>query len=157
RGAVDIAEGTFSLAEHERFLAQNADSIAAFRARQNAAFDQERADWAAAGEFDRAKRAESSVAAEPAGELVLPDGAERVEAPFVSNVWRVDVEVGDRVTAGQPLLALEAMKMETVLTAPVDGVVTHVLVGAGTQVAAGTPLVVVGAEAQELLPAGAQS
>ncbi|HEY0127158.1 MAG TPA: urea carboxylase, partial [Blastococcus sp.] len=47
RGAVDIAEGTFSLAEHERFLAQNADSIAAFRARQNAAFDQERADWAA--------------------------------------------------------------------------------------------------------------
>ncbi|TFV51726.1 urea carboxylase [Blastococcus sp. TF02A-35] len=153
RGSVDITEGTFSLAEHERFLAENADSIAAFRAQQAAAFGQERADWEAAGEFDRAKRAESSVAAEPAGELVLPDGAERVDAPFVSNVWRVDVAVGDRVTAGQPLLALEAMKMETVLTAPADGVVTHVLVGAGTQVSAGTPLVVVGAEAAELVSA----
>jgi urea carboxylase len=46
--------------------------------------------------------------------------------------------------AGQALLALEAMKMETVLTAPSDGVVTHVLVQAGNQVDPGTPLVVVG-------------
>jgi urea carboxylase len=153
RGTVDITEGTFSLAGHERFLADNADSIASFRAQQAAAFGQERADWAAAGEFDRARKAESSVAAQPAGELALPDGAERVDAPFVSNVWRIDVAVGDRVSAGQPLLALEAMKMETVLTAPADGVVTHVLVGTGTQVAAGTPLVVVGTEAAELVSA----
>jgi urea carboxylase len=157
RGSVDITEGTFSLAEHERFLRENAESIEAFRVRQTAAFDRERADWAAAGEFDRAQRAAADVPAAPAGELVLPDDAERVEAPFVSNVWRVDVEVGDRVTAGQPLLALEAMKMETVLTAPADGVVTHVLVGTGTQVAAGTPLVVVAAEAPALVPAGAPS
>ncbi|MGY1839959.1 MULTISPECIES: urea carboxylase [unclassified Modestobacter] len=161
RGSVEITDGTFSLAEHEAFLARNADSIAAFRARQAAAFGQERADWTAAGEFDRARRAESSVAAEPVGELVLPEGAERVDAPFVSNVWRVDVAVGDPVTAGQPLLALEAMKMETVVAAPVDGVVTHVLVGAGAQVAAGNPLVVVDpgvpATAPELVPAGAAS
>ncbi|MGY1593177.1 urea carboxylase [Geodermatophilus sp. SYSU D00708] len=149
RGSVDITEGTFSLAEHERFLAEHADSIAAFRARQTAAFDAERAAWTAAGEFDRAKRAESTAAAAPPGDLVLPEGAERVDAPMVSNVWRVDVAVGDTVTAGQPLLALEAMKMETVVTAPADGVVTHVLVGAGTQVAAGTPLVVIADEAPE--------
>ena len=43
---------TFSLAEHERFLAENADSIAAFRARQGAAFAAEREAWEAAGEFD---------------------------------------------------------------------------------------------------------
>jgi urea carboxylase len=49
------------------------------------------------------------------------------------------------VVAGQALLALEAMKMETVVTAPADGVVTHVLVEAGHQVDPGTPLVVVGA------------
>jgi urea carboxylase len=40
-----------------------------------------------------------------------------------------------------------------VVTAPRDGVVSHVLVGAGTQVAAGTPLVVVGDEATEPAPA----
>ncbi|OFJ53392.1 urea carboxylase [Mycolicibacterium grossiae] len=142
RGTVDVADGTFSLAEHERFLAENATDIAAFRERQSAAFAQERAAWAAAGEFDRAERAQSRAVA-PTADLVLDAGAERVDAPFSSSVWKVDVHVGDAVVAGQPLLALEAMKMETVMRAPVDGVVTHVLVQAGHQVDPGAPLVVV--------------
>jgi urea carboxylase len=143
RGSVEISDGTFSLAEHERFLAANATSIEDFRNRQGAAFAAERAAWAAAGEFDRAERAESKVA-ETTSELVLDDGAQRVDAPFSSSVWKVEVVVGERVVAGQALLALEAMKMETVLTAPADGVITHVLVEAGNQVDPGTPLVVVG-------------
>jgi urea carboxylase len=147
RGSVDIADGTFSLAEHERFLAANAASIEEFRDRQGTAFAAERAAWAAAGEFDRAERAESEVAA-ATSELVLDDGSQRVDAPFSSSVWKVEVVVGERVVAGQALLALEAMKMETVVTAPADGVVTHVLVEAGNQVDPGTPLVVVGPGAE---------
>jgi urea carboxylase len=143
RGSVDVTEGTFSLAEHERFLADNVASIDEFKGRQSAAFAAERAAWAAAGEFDRAERAESLVAA-TVSELVLDDGEQRVDAPFASSVWKVDVAVGDPVAAGQALLALEAMKMETVMTAPSDGVVTRVLVQAGNQVEPGTPLVVVG-------------
>ncbi|MDX1889054.1 urea carboxylase [Mycolicibacterium sp. 050158] len=143
RGSVEITPGTFSLAEHERFLADNAESIADFRATQAAAFGAERAAWAAAGEFDRAERAESRVTATTT-DLVLDDDQQRVDAPFSSSVWKVDVEVGEQVVRGQALLALEAMKMETVLTAPADGVVTHVLVEAGNQVDPGTPLVVVG-------------
>jgi urea carboxylase len=144
RGSIDITDGTFSLAEHERFLADHAASIADFRAAQSAAFGAERAAWAAAGEFDRAERAASHVAAVTT-ELVLDVGEQRVDAPFSSSVWKVDVTVGERVVAGQALLALEAMKMETVVTAPADGVITHVLVKAGHQVDPGTPLVVVGA------------
>jgi urea carboxylase len=140
---VDVTPGTFSLAEHERFLAENASSIEEFRVRQSAAFSAERAAWAAAGEFDRAERAESHVALTNT-DLVLGDGEQRVDAPFSSSVWKVDVAVGDPVVAGQALLALEAMKMETVMTAPSDGVVTHVLVEAGNQVEPGAPLVVVG-------------
>jgi urea carboxylase len=143
RGSIDITEDTFSLADHERFLADNAASIADFRASQSAAFAAERAAWAAAGEFDRAERAQSRVAAASA-DLVIDEGAHRVDAPFASSVWKVDVEVGERVVAGQSLLALEAMKMETVVTAPSDGIVTHVLVEAGHQVDTGAPLVVVG-------------
>ena len=143
RGSVDITPGTFSLAEHERFLAHNAASIEAFRATQGAAFAAERAAWAAAGEFDRAERAESKATA-VTEDLVLDDGEQFVDAPFSSSVWKVDVAVGERVVAGQALLALEAMKMETVVTAPYDGVVTRVLVEAGNLVAPGTPLVVVG-------------
>jgi urea carboxylase len=143
RGSVEITPGTFSLAEHERFLADNAESIAAFREQQAAAFASERAAWAAAGEFDRAERAESLVAV-TGTDLVLEDDEQRIDAPFSSSVWKVDVTVGDQVVAGQALLALEAMKMETVLTAPSDGIVTHILVEAGNQVDPGTPLVVVG-------------
>ncbi|BDX33271.1 urea carboxylase [Mycobacterium antarcticum] len=144
RGSVDITPGTFSLAEHERFLVDNADSIAAFRATQATSFGAERAAWTAAGEFDRAERAESRVVM-TSSDVVLDDDEQRVDAPFSSSVWKVDVTVGDRVVVGQPLLALEAMKMETVVTAPADGVITQVLVEAGNQVDPGTPLVVVGA------------
>jgi urea carboxylase len=143
RGSVEITPGTFSLAEHERFLADNDSSIEKFRATQSAAFSTERAAWAAAGEFDRAERAASSTAA-TVTDLVLDDGEQRVDAPFSASVWKVDVTVGDPVVAGQALLALEAMKMETVVTAPSDGVVTQVLVEAGHQVDPGTALVVVG-------------
>jgi urea carboxylase len=143
RGSVDITEGTFSLAEHERFLADNATSIAEFRERQGAAFAAERAAWAAAGEFDRAERAES-LAEPPIADLILDDGEQRVDAPFASSVWKVDVEVGESVVAGQSLLALEAMKMETVMRAPTDGIVTQILVQAGHQVDPGAALVVVG-------------
>lgn len=149
RGSVDVADGTFSLADHERFLADNAESIAAFRATQSAAFAAERAAWAAAGEFDRAERAESRVV-ERIAELVLDAGEHRVDAPFSSSVWKVDVSVGQRVTAGDPLLALEAMKMETVVRAPVDGVVTRVLVAAGHQVDPGAPLAVVSADERDV-------
>ncbi|MGW0157689.1 urea carboxylase [Mycobacterium sp. NPDC003323] len=143
RGSVDITEGTFSLAEHDRFLADNAADIAAFRDRQAAAFAAERAAWERAGEFDRAERAASNVATST-DDLVLADGDQRIDAPFSSSVWKVDVAVGEQVVTGQPLLALEAMKMETVLRAPADGVVTQILVSAGHLVDPGTPLVVVG-------------
>ncbi|MCL5687534.1 acetyl-CoA carboxylase biotin carboxyl carrier protein subunit, partial [Neisseria meningitidis] len=44
------------------------------------------------------------------------------------NVIRIGAEVGDKVTAGQPLIWLEAMKMEHTIAAPADGVLTHVSV-----------------------------
>ncbi|WP_241472719.1 urea carboxylase [Mycolicibacterium neoaurum] len=143
RGDVDITEGTFSLAEHDRFLADNADDIAAFRDRQAAAFAAERTAWERGGEFDRAERAAAN-APVSTDEIVLNDGDHRIDAPFSSSVWKVDVAVGEQVVSGQPLLALEAMKMETVLRAPSDGVVTQILVSAGHLVDPGTPLVVVG-------------
>ena len=56
-------------------------------------------------------------------------------------VVRVHTAPGARVAAGDPLLTLETMKMESVVTAPDEGVVDAVLVAANTQVDAGRPLV----------------
>lgn len=57
RGHIDITDGTFSLAEHEQFLAANAEDIAATRAAMEAARSEERERWAAAGEFVRKESA----------------------------------------------------------------------------------------------------
>ncbi|OMC41277.1 urea amidolyase [Mycobacterium sp. GA-1841] len=57
RGHVDITDGTFSLAEHEQFLAANADDIAATRAKMEIARAEERQRWATAGEFARKESA----------------------------------------------------------------------------------------------------
>ena len=67
-------------------------------------------------------------------------------APMPGTVVRVAVAQGDHVTEGQPLLWLEAMKMQHQINAPVDGVVTELGVGAGDQVEVGRVLAVVGAQ-----------
>ncbi|MEU1686135.1 biotin carboxylase N-terminal domain-containing protein [Micromonospora sp. NPDC005707] len=64
-------------------------------------------------------------------------------APLPGAVTRVHVEVGQRVTAGDLLLTLEAMKLEHPVLAPTDGVVAELPVPAGGQVDTGAVLAVV--------------
>jgi len=135
-----IEEGEFSPAAYEAFLTENADSIAEFRARQGAAFSAERDAWEAAGEFTRAEAA--GAAAAPPAEVTVPEGGRLIEAEFAASVWQLNVNTGDEVVAGQPLLALEAMKMESKVPAPMNGVVREILAKPGDQVEAGTALVV---------------
>jgi len=61
-------------------------------------------------------------------------------APMPGSVLRVGAAVGDHVKAGQPLIWLEAMKMEHTITAPTKGVLTELNVGAGQQVDVGAVL-----------------
>jgi acetyl/propionyl-CoA carboxylase alpha subunit len=75
---------------------------------------------------------------------VSPDDAGRAGstvAPMPGSILRVVVEVGDVVVAGQPMLAMEAMKMEHQVVSPVAGTVAEVFVQAGQQVDSGQPLV----------------
>jgi acetyl/propionyl-CoA carboxylase alpha subunit len=68
-------------------------------------------------------------------------GESAVTAPMPGTVIRVLVVEGDPVTARQPLLVLEAMKMETPLVSPYEGVVRRVHVHEGDRVAGGALLV----------------
>jgi propionyl-CoA carboxylase alpha chain len=61
-------------------------------------------------------------------------------APMPGSVLRIGAEVGDSVTAGQPLVWLEAMKMEHTVTAPGDGILAELNVEVGQQVDVGFPL-----------------
>ncbi|MGH3572636.1 MAG: acetyl-CoA carboxylase biotin carboxyl carrier protein subunit, partial [Pseudonocardiaceae bacterium] len=68
------------------------------------------------------------------------DAAGTVHAPMPGTIIAVDVAEGQQVTAGARLLVLEAMKMEHVLTAPIDGVVRELRARPGTTVERDTVL-----------------
>lgn len=68
-------------------------------------------------------------------------------APMPGLVSRVNVKAGDKVSKGQSLVVLEAMKMELAVNAPFDGIVQSLTVKAGQQVPEGTLLVQMVAEA----------
>jgi 3-methylcrotonyl-CoA carboxylase alpha subunit len=68
------------------------------------------------------------------GEAGHHGGSGAILAPMPGKVIAVEVAAGERVTKGQKLLTLEAMKMEHTLTAPFDGVVAELNAVAGAQV-----------------------
>ncbi|MPM44254.1 Acetyl-/propionyl-coenzyme A carboxylase alpha chain [bioreactor metagenome] len=64
----------------------------------------------------------------------------RLTAPMPGKVVSIAVKAGDKVTKGQALAVMEAMKMEHTIAAPDDGVVAEVLYGPGDQVTEGAEL-----------------
>jgi acetyl-CoA/propionyl-CoA carboxylase biotin carboxyl carrier protein len=87
--------------------------------------------WIAAGGRVAALREHERLASSTGA--TAGDGA--VTSPMPGTVTLVQASVGDEVAAGAPLLVVEAMKMEHVLTAPVAGTVTELGVAAGQTVA----------------------
>jgi 3-methylcrotonyl-CoA carboxylase alpha subunit len=70
-----------------------------------------------------------------------------IKAPMHGKVLELLAGVGDRVSGGQRLAVIEAMKMEHTLRAPFAGVVTQVSVGSGAQVVEGARIMVIEADA----------
>ncbi|MGZ4476719.1 MAG: carboxyltransferase domain-containing protein, partial [Nocardioides sp.] len=139
RGNFETFDGEFSLKEYDAFLAENAVSIDAFRDRQAAAFEAEKERWREAGEFDRRDEPAPSVKEE----IAVPDGAVAVTAPFTATVWQLALEPGASVKEGEGILSLEAMKMESQVSSPIDGTVVEVYVRTGEQVEPGQVLAAV--------------
>jgi acetyl/propionyl-CoA carboxylase alpha subunit len=61
-------------------------------------------------------------------------------APMPGSVIRLGADLGDTVTTGQPLIWLEAMKMEHTVNSPADGVLAQICVAIGQQVEVGAVL-----------------
>jgi acetyl-CoA/propionyl-CoA carboxylase biotin carboxyl carrier protein len=80
-----------------------------------------------------------------------------LRAPMPGQVLLVPATVGQAVSAGDPVVVLESMKMELVLTAPVDGHVVELHVGVGDRVAVDQPLARVEAGARAEAKAGVAS
>jgi urea carboxylase len=136
---LNIEHSQLNLADYQAFLARQAETIAAFRTRQQGAFNAERERWIASGQahFD------SEEAAPPTTEdAPLASGEMSVDSHIAGNLWQVQVQVGSRVAAGDVLVILESMKMEIPLLAPMAGVVREIRVQPGSAVRAGQRVVV---------------
>ncbi|HGL4260523.1 urea carboxylase [Burkholderia dolosa] len=150
RAELKIEESVFDLGAYNRFLHDEAESIAAFKATQQAAFDAERERWRAAGHADYVGEAAAGEAGAGAVAGDTLTGAQRGIAADVSgSVWKVLVEPGARVTEGQVVAILESMKMEVSVVAMEDGVIETVDCVPGAAVVAGQRLMVMKAGAAE--------
>lgn len=72
-----------------------------------------------------------------------------VYAPMPGLVMSVALEAGAEVKAGQPIIVLEAMKMENDLSSPINGKIKEILVHKGQTVELGAALVVIDGNAEE--------
>jgi len=70
----------------------------------------------------------------PAPAAKAAPGGTSVTSPMPGSVLGVKVNVGDKVSAGQTMFVLEAMKMENEIVAPVDGTVASINVKTGDTV-----------------------
>ncbi|PTU31693.1 pyruvate carboxylase [Stenotrophobium rhamnosiphilum] len=66
-----------------------------------------------------------------------------IGAPMPGMVVRIAAQKGSRVAKGEPLVAIEAMKMETIVAAPREGIIKDILVVAGVTIAAKDLLVII--------------
>lgn len=69
------------------------------------------------------------------------DAATELAAPFSCKVLKIQVKPGQAVKKGDPVIVVEAMKMEYSYASPKDGVIDAVNVQEGTTVSAGTQFV----------------
>jgi len=143
RAVVRIDEARFDYAAYQQFLADNADSIAAFKARQASAFNAEVALWK-----DADMAAGESAAVEET-RIALQEGHSLIEADMSGNIWKIQVKAGQRVAVGETLIIVEAMKMEIHVTAPSAGVIHDIVCKIGRPVSTGDPLIVFAGERAE--------
>jgi urea carboxylase len=139
RARLDIADGEIRLSEYRRFLTDNAPSIAAQKARQQAAFDSERRRWEATGQIGYA--ADLPAAHDESPDDLQP-GCVAVASPVSGSVWKISSAPGQAVKAGDTLVLVESMKMELPVTAPVDGIVVQLRCTEGRAVLVAQTLVV---------------
>lgn len=154
-----IEQSNLNLGQYQGFLADNEAAISAFKHRQQTAFEAERLHWEATGQayFEVhnpggfGDKDNDALSREPAtmdlSARQLPDGYAAIVASVTGTIWQLEAQVGEPVNTDDPVIIIEAMKMEVPVTAPQAGVLTELLCEPGGAVQAGQLLAIVKAVA----------
>jgi urea carboxylase len=141
RFSLNIEHTTLRLRDYRDFLEQNHASIAAFKQKQQTAFEAERERWVASGQNNVSPDLPDEIAGGDVG-LDIPPGCIAIASPVTGSVWQIAVKAGDTVQAGDTLVVVEAMKMEIAVEADESGIIREVLVAQGGAVSAGQPVLI---------------
>ncbi|WP_447529104.1 urea carboxylase [Vreelandella sp. TE19] len=138
-GRFDLSVETtrFRLADYQAEIDKNADAIDAFRTKREQAFQAEMAAWRANGQFTFEDQ--TPIASEVE---TLDDAELGIESPVTGSLWKLLVQKGEWVEAGQRVALVESMKMEVEVTTHSAGRVTRLPLAEGDAVAPGQPLIV---------------
>lgn len=137
---LNIEEQTFRLKDYHQFLSNEAESINAFKTKQQAAFNAEREHWIATGQANYSNEIETAGTEEA---LDVPVGSRAVASHVAGNLWQVKLKVGDLVSEGDVVVVVESMKMEISVIATCAGTVTQILCSEGMTVTAGQNLIII--------------
>ncbi len=135
-----IEQTEFSLREYNRYLAEHQQAIDVFTQQRQQAFAEELQRWISSGQINF--ETEQHVADDPALEEVLADQHVAIESHVAGNIWKVLVQPGDKVSAGQGVVVLESMKMEIEVTTAEAGTIKSIVKPEGSQVTAGQRLII---------------
>jgi urea carboxylase len=138
---LDIRETEFRFGDYQNYLESIKDDATACRNRQQAAFAEERARWAAAGQA--LLSGDDDFENRVLETADVPAGCEEVVSPMASSVWKILIEPGRSINIGDSLVVLSAMKTETVVTSPFKGTVVEVRTRPDALVQHGQSLVIV--------------
>ncbi|UGY05549.1 urea carboxylase [Bradyrhizobium quebecense] len=130
---IRIEEGEFSYADYAKSLADARPSIAVFKATQQAAFDAERQRWREM-KLDETPAESIDASAVATG---IPDDQIGAFSEVPGNIWKILVEEGVKVAAGDVLAIIESMKMEISVHSPSAGRIASVPVKPGQTLRAG--------------------
>jgi len=136
-----VEEADFNLVRYQGFLDSIGPETAAFKARQSQAFQEERERWRINGQLEVAGLPD--MPDQDQMELDVPEGCLAVSAPMTASVFKIAVEPGQRVDAGQKVIVLDAMKIEMAIDSPVAGVIEKIYCKSGQMVNAGQQLAII--------------
>ena len=133
-------EQSFNIRQYRQFLESIAPSATAFKATQQAAFQEERERWRLNGLLDVPSVAEEM---EPETQSVdVREGCEIISSPMTASIFQIALELCQSVKVGERLVVLDAMKTEIVISSPISGTVEEIRCQKGQLVHAGQPLCV---------------
>lgn len=118
-----IEDNYFHLGQYNQFIQQEAQSIQEFTIKQAKAFNEEVSHWQNDAEDKNESLINNDHSIQP---QIIDDGHTPIIADICGSVWKILVELDQIVQVDQPVIILEAMKMELTIRSPISGKVSSI-------------------------------